>query len=171
MVRFTLSAALLGVTLGLSAGPALALTTKECSVKYQAAKQGGTLNGRKWNDFRKAECGADATPAPAAAPSTAATVPNPMAPAGGTKTAAPSPAPTPAPAPAAAPQPTPAATGTAAFPAKVDPKYASEPAGKQRMHTCLDSYNAAKAAGTLGDLKWIQKGGGYYSECNKRLKG
>jgi hypothetical protein len=22
-----------------------------------------------------------------------------------------------------------------------------------------------------GGLKWIQKGGGYYSECNKRLKG
>ncbi len=56
----------------------------------------------------------------------------------------------------------PGAVGMAAFPAKVDPKYASEPAGKQRMHTCLDSYKAAKAAGTLGDLKWIQKGGGYY---------
>lgn len=163
MVRFTLSAALLGVTLGLSAGPAFALTTKECSVKYQAAKQDGTLNGRKWDDFRKAECGADATPAPA--PAAAATVPNPMAPASGTKSAAPSPA------PAAAPKPAPVAAGTASFPAKVDPKYASEPAGKQRMHTCLDSYNAAKAAGTLGDLKWIQKGGGYYSECNKRLKG
>ena len=22
-----------------------------------------------------------------------------------------------------------------------------------------------------GGLKWIQKGGGYYSECNKQLKG
>lgn len=38
------------------------------------------------------------------------------------------------------------------------------------MHTCLDSYNAAKAAGTLGDAKWIQKGG-YYSVCNARLRG
>src|SRR5580704_11536034 len=39
--------------------PAQALTSQECSAKYQAAKSGGTLNGMKWNDFRKAQCGAD----------------------------------------------------------------------------------------------------------------
>ena len=39
------------------------------------------------------------------------------------------------------------------------------------MHTCLDQYNANKAANGNGALKWIQKGGGYYSECNKQLKG
>ena len=38
--------------------PAQALSTQECSAKYQAAKSAGTLNGQKWNDFRKAECGA-----------------------------------------------------------------------------------------------------------------
>jgi hypothetical protein len=27
-----------------------------------------------------------------------------------------------------------------------------------------------KASNGNGGLKWIQKGGGYYSECNKRLK-
>jgi hypothetical protein len=51
--------------------PAQALTTKECSAKYQAAKTAGTLNGMKWNDFRKAECGAAAAPVaekPAAPP-------------------------------------------------------------------------------------------------------
>src|SRR6266568_6342516 len=48
--------------------PAQALTTQECSAKYQAAKAAGTLGGQKWNDFRKAQCGADATAAPAAAP-------------------------------------------------------------------------------------------------------
>src|SRR5271169_2202098 len=50
--------------------PAQALSTQECSAKYQAAKTAGTLNGQKWNDFRKAQCGAEATPvaAPAAAP-------------------------------------------------------------------------------------------------------
>src|SRR5262249_16680796 len=37
------------------------LTTTECSAKYQAAKSGGTLNGMKWNDFRKAECGPGAS--------------------------------------------------------------------------------------------------------------
>ena len=41
--------------------PALALTAQECSAKYQAAKTAGTLNGQKWNDFRKAECGPGAT--------------------------------------------------------------------------------------------------------------
>jgi hypothetical protein len=34
--------------------PAHALTAKECSAKYQTAKSAGTLNGMKWNDFRKA---------------------------------------------------------------------------------------------------------------------
>src|SRR5262249_14144861 len=29
------------------------LTTAECSARYQAAKTAGTLNGMKWNDFRK----------------------------------------------------------------------------------------------------------------------
>ena len=31
--------------------------------------------------------------------------------------------------------------------------------------------SANKATNGNGGLKWIQKGGGYYSECNKRLKG
>ena len=47
--------------------PVQALTTQECSAKYQAAKSAGTLGGQKWNDFRKANCGADATATPAAA--------------------------------------------------------------------------------------------------------
>jgi hypothetical protein len=53
----------------------------------------------------------------------------------------------------------------------VSSKYSSESAGKARMHTCLDQYNANKANNANGGLNWIQKGGGYYSECNKRLKG
>jgi hypothetical protein len=77
----------------------------------------------------------------------------------------------------------PAATGQAAaphapaagaiYPTAVSPKYAKEPAGSARQHTCLDQYNANKAAGGAGNggLNWIEKGGGYYSECNKRLKG
>jgi hypothetical protein len=134
--------------------PARALTTQECSAKYQAAKTAGTLNGQKWNDFRKAECGAAATAAPAAAPAA------PAAP----KAVEAKPK-----APEAA---TPAApAGPAVFPAAIDPKYAKETAGKGRMHTCVDQYNANKTANANGGLKWIQKGGGYYSECNKKLKG
>jgi hypothetical protein len=146
-----------------SASPAAALTMKECSAKYKAAQTAGTLKGMKWNDFRKAECGADASGAPAttpaAAPAPTAPTPTP-APARQAKTA-------PAPKPAAAP----AAAGEAVFPSAVSSKYSSESAGKARMHTCLDQYNANKANNANGGLNWIQKGGGYYSECNKRLKG
>lgn len=154
----SISFALLVAASAVIASPAAALSTKDCSAKYQAAKQAGTLNGQKWNDFRKAECGASADAAPN-------TVPNPVAP----SATAPAPAPTTT-AARAAPAPA-AAAGAAAYPRAVDPKYARESPGKARMHTCLDSYNAAKAAGTLGDAKWIQKGGGYYSACNKQLKG
>jgi hypothetical protein len=135
--------------------PANALTSQECSAKYQAAKKDGTLNGMKWNDFRKAQCAADATAA--AAPAAAAPAPAPTTTA--KKEAA----------PAAAPAPMP--TGPAMYPNAIDPKYAKETAGKGRMHTCVDQYNANKATGGNGGLKWIQKGGGYYSECNKHLKG
>jgi hypothetical protein len=125
-----------------------ALTMAECSAKYKDAKANNTLNGMKWNDFRKAQCGADAAAAPAAATASA-----------------------PAAAPAAKPAATPIATGNAVFPSAVDAKYSKESAGKARMATCLDQYHANKANNANGGLKWIQKGGGYYSECNKRLKG
>ena len=36
------------------------LSMADCSAKYQAAKAANTLGGKKWNDFRKAECGAGA---------------------------------------------------------------------------------------------------------------
>ena len=144
-----------------AAAPAQALTMQECSAKYKAAKDAGTLNGQKWNDFRKAQCGAEATAAPSAAPAPAAAPA--AAPAKETKKEAKKEA-----APAAVPA---APSGPAVFPSAIDPKYAKESAGKARMHTCVDQYNANKATNGNGGLKWIQKGGGYYSECNKRLKG
>ena len=144
--------------------PAQALTTQECSAKYQAAKTAGTLNGQKWNDFRKAECGADATATPAAAPAAPAAPAEPKAAEAKPKKEVKETAP-------AAPAPAPAATGNAVFPSALDPKYAKESAGKARMHTCVDQYNANKTGNGNGGLKWIEKGGGYYSECNKRLKG
>src|SRR5499433_4483033 len=65
--------ALAGAMIVTSGQPAQALTMKECSAKYQAAKSAGTLSGQSWRDFRKAQCGADATAAaPAAAPPVAA---------------------------------------------------------------------------------------------------
>ena len=59
--------AVAGVAALAASAPAQALTAQECSAKYQAAKTAGTLAGQKWNDFRKAQCGADATPAAAPA--------------------------------------------------------------------------------------------------------
>ena len=144
------AAAVTGLAAFAASAPANALSSQECSAKYQAAKKDGTLNGMKWNDFRKAQCGADATPAaaPAAPPPAATTAAKKEA-------------------PAAAPMP----TGNAVFPNAVDPKYAKETPGKARMHTCVDQYHANQANNGNGGLKWIQKGGGYWSECNKHLKG
>jgi hypothetical protein len=61
-------------------------------------------------------------------------------------------------------------SGGAVFPSSVSSKYSSESAGKARMHTCLDQYNANKAGNGNAGLHWIQKGGGYYSQCNAKLK-
>ena len=97
--------------------PAQALSMQECSAKYKAAKDAGTLNGQKWNDFRKAQCAADATPA--AAPAAAA----PAAPAAPVAEAKPKKEAAPAPAPAAAP----AAAGNAVFPSAVAEKDALYP--------------------------------------------
>jgi hypothetical protein len=133
--------------------PAAALTMKECGAKYQAAKADGSLKGQKWQDYRKANCGDDdvssdeAAAAETAAPATTtAAAPDPSA---GT-----------------------AKVGKVAYPKQVSQKYADESPGKARMHTCLDQYNANKTAnGGTAPMKWIEKGGGYYSTCNKRLKG
>jgi hypothetical protein len=122
-----------------------ALTMAECSAKYKDAKANNSLNGMKWNDFRKAQCGSEANAAaPAAAPASA---------------------------PASAPAPAPMATGNAVFPSAVNSKYSKDSPGKARRKTCLDQYHANKTGNGNGGLKWIEKGGGYYSECNKRLKG
>ncbi len=136
---------------------AQALTMQTCSTKYKAAQTAGTLGGMKWNDFRKAQCGSDASAAPAPASAPAAAEP-------------PAAAARPARAKQAA-APAPAATGNAVFPPAVSQKYSTESAGKARMHTCLDQYNVNKAGNANGGLTWIQKGCGYYSECNKRLRG
>jgi hypothetical protein len=129
--------------------PAEALSMKECSTKYQAAKDAGSLKGLTWNEFRKAECGGEAAegpPASAPPPSSTASAPPPSA-------------------------PPPVASGPVRFPSAVSPKYSTMSAGKARMETCLDQYKANKETNGNGGLKWIEKGGGYYSQCNKRLKG
>lgn len=145
-----------------------ALTMKECSAKYQAAKSAGTLGNMKWSDFRKAECGAGASAAtPAAAPGTGAPTAGP--PSSDTSAGATTPPARSGGRAAAGRAALP--RGEAVFPSAISPKYSGESAGKARMHTCLDQYNANKATNGNGGMRWIERGGGYYSECNRRLKG
>jgi hypothetical protein len=131
---------------------------KECSEKYQAAKAANQLGGKTYNQFYK-ECAAAvrAGGAPEAAPAAAP--------------AAPAPAPAPAPTVTTTAPMAPRSGGAAVFPNAISPEFSKETAGKARMHTCLAQYKANKATNGNGGLKWIEKGGGYYSECNKRLKG
>ncbi len=156
-------AVLAGIAASTTPASAQALSSKECGAKYQTAKAANGLNGMNYFDFRKAQCSAAAaTPAAAAAPAAPAAQANPLRP---TPTAV-APAKPVAPAVAAAP----AATGNAVFPRAIDPKYSTLSAGRGRMKTCDDQYNANKANGGNGGMKWIEKGGGYWSACNKALK-
>ncbi len=123
------------------------LSMAECSAKYQAAKTAGTLNGQKWNDFRKAQCGSGAADDETVPSVDEANYKGEPA------------------------TPTTKAPRGVKFPTAISNKYANETPGKARMHTCLDQYYANKDADALGGLKWIQKGGGFYSLCNARLKG
>lgn len=169
----------LTVVLGLSSGAqAKSAVQKECSEKYQAAKAANTLAGQTYNQYYK-QCAAEAKAEKAGtatpATTTAAPEPSPVAPPT-TTTAAPVvpkpvvPTTASAPTKPVAPSPANAASGSAVFPTAISPALASEKPGTARMHTCLAQYKANKATNGNGGLKWIQKGGGYYSECNARLK-
>jgi hypothetical protein len=122
--------------------PAHALTSKECSAKYQAAKSAGTLNGMKWNDFRKAECGS--AEAPAAAPA-----------------AAEKPAPKPAPAAAEKPMPAPTASG------EKKPVSPGRQAMLNRLHACSADWKTMKAEGKRpAGMKWPQ----FWHQCDEQKK-
>ena len=59
----------------------------------------------------------------------------------------------------------------AVFPSTIAPKYSGESPDKARTLTCADQFKANKATNANDGLKWIEKSGGYYSECVSRLKG
>ncbi len=127
---------------------AQAKTEKECAAEWRDMKAHNQTNGQKRSDFI-AQCRGTA-----AAPTTP--------PAGATKPPATAMKP-----PAMAPTP----TGNIVFPSGIDPKYSKESPGRARLHTCDDQYKANKATNANGGLRWIQKGGGYWSLCDKHLKG
>ena len=128
--------------------PGQAKTMKECAAQWKEMKAANQTNGMKYRDFSK-QCMSEGAPAAEAPPP-----------------AAPPPA-----KPAAAAPPPAVPAGNVVFPPTVSGKYSTEKAGKARMLTCRDQYEANKATNANGGLRWIQKGGGYYSECNKHLKG
>ncbi|AFW01029.1 hypothetical protein BAR24_01900 [Gluconobacter oxydans] len=156
---------------GLATVPAHAMTAKECHAAFQSAKKGGTLNGQSYKAFKAASCGTE-TPdaAPAAVAPAAATAPTTTVPVTTGKANPPDSSVAGTKAPIAS-KSAPVTSGNVVFPSAVSSQYSSLSAGKARMKTCVAQYNANKANGGNGNLKWIQKGGGYWSQCNSRLKG
>lgn len=127
---------------------------KACGEKWQAAKAANATNGATWPKFL-AECRAAAA-APASAQQPVAT-----------------------PAPQAAAKPNagaaPPADGkgraTPVFPAAVSAKFADLRPAQARQKTCSEQYQANKTTDSNGGLRWLEKGGGYWSLCNRKLKG
>ncbi len=175
------------IATGCGGASAASAVQKECSAKYQAAKAANSLNGQTYRQYYK-QCSSEAkaeketapatpvaTPIPTAAPTPAAPPPatprvaSPTAVAPTTTAAAPA-APAAAKRRAAAPS-APAPSGNAVFPTTVSTEFSKETPGKARLHTCLAQYKVNKTDNGNGGLRWIQAGGGYYSECNNRLKG
>ncbi|CAK7193511.1 hypothetical protein COMNV_01729 [Commensalibacter sp. Nvir] len=124
-----------------------ALTNKECREQFNAAKKAGSLSEKTFKDFKATHCQDQAAAA-------------------GTQGQAKDPANK----PEAKKAESAVSNSEAVFPDKIDAKYASEKEGVARRKTCLDQYKLNKESGKNGNLKWIQKGGGYYSECVKHLK-
>ena len=148
---FSLKLTALAVTalVAWNVAPARALTLKECGETYRAAKQGGTLNGMDWAAFRKEKCAtSDAESVGADTVEIAEQQKKETS---------------------AAVAPTVASAGVT-FPTTLAAEFKTEKPAKARMKTCLQSYHDNKEAGTLNGLRWVQKGGGYYSLCNARLK-
>jgi hypothetical protein len=169
-----LCAAAVCAAAGFAAAPAVAQSPapatsqskmKVCAEEWNAKKAANETANLKYRDFVK-ECMTHAGATPAA----------PEGSSSGETTAAPAvqpPAARPPGGSRAATQTKPAtpSAGEPVFPTEVSPKYSSESAGRARMHTCLDQYRDNKTTNGNAGLNWIQRGGGYYSECNKRLKG
>ncbi len=117
---------------------------KTCGEKWQSAKAAGTAGGNTWPKFL-AECRAGLSATPAANPEVK---------------------------PASVPAKSPSEPkGSPVLPAAVDGKFTSLRPAQARQKTCSEQFQANKASDANAGLRWIQKGGGYWSLCNKKLKG
>ncbi len=59
---------------------------------------------------------------------------------------------------------------TAIYPSSISPFHAGEEPQEAYLNTCYDQFKANREINANGGLKWSQNGGGYYSECLKRLQ-
>lgn len=148
--------------IGLGSARAEDSALKQCADKWKAARAGGTTGGLTYLQFSskcradlKASSAAEAPATPAAA-STSPTAETPAKPAASERPSTPA---------------APAAASSAVLPDAVNPAYSNLKPGKARLKTCSEQYEANKATGGNAGLKWTQKGGGYYSLCNAKLKG
>ncbi|MDI2112117.1 hypothetical protein [Commensalibacter nepenthis] len=130
---------------------------KACYEQFSAAKKANTLKEKNFKEFKAANCDQKAA-IPADKP--AANAAKADKPANEAKE----------PVKKDAVEKAPVVSGDVVFPDKIDPQFASEKEGTARMNTCKKQYHLNKTSNKNGGLKWIQKGGGYYSECNKHLK-
>jgi hypothetical protein len=148
------SSFLCGLFILMTPGFALAqdATMKACGEKWQAAKAAGTADGSTWPKFL-AECRAGRVgelapsalpPARAAQTVTPTTQEKPVAQ---------------------------ARQGEPIFPKAVSAKFAELRPSDARRKTCSEQYQANKASDANGGLRWLEKGGGYWSLCNTKLKG
>ena len=122
---------------------------KACGEKWQAAKAANATNGSTWPKFLS-ECRAAMAapkPEPAATPAAAVAAAAPVA-----KVEA-------------------KPTATPVFPASVPAKFAELRPAQARQKTCSEQYQANKASNGNAGLRWLEKGGGYWSLCNRKLKG
>lgn len=147
-VSLVAAASLVGSSAAMAAPASGKLSFFACHKEFQNAKKNGTLNGQNYAAFKAAQCSGSTDKAQ--------TSDNASKKAPSSRTSAPV---------------APVSSGSVVFPSRVSSEFSSLSAGKARQKTCLQQYNANKANGGNGSLKWIQRGGGYYSQCNSRLKG
>ncbi|WP_241663777.1 hypothetical protein [Oecophyllibacter saccharovorans] len=170
----TVLAAGLGLALGTAlpsnaahAAAAGAMSARQCHQAFQAAKKDGSLNGQTYAAFKVAKC--QTADVGAATPAGSGAAASGSVPAGAVpeaKTSENSDMVKPS---AAAAVTTTSAAGVV-FPQAIAPEFSKLTPGKARLQTCAAQYRANKPKGANGQLKWIQKGGGYWSQCNAHLK-
>jgi hypothetical protein len=122
---------------------------KICGEKWQSAKAAGATQGATWPKFL-AECRSSLASAPTRAPAQAEK---------------------PLPKPVVDPQPGTKAVGAPVYPTAVASKFADLKPAQARQKTCSEQYQTNKGTGGNAGLNWLEKGGGYWSQCNKKLKG